>query len=312
MKRWIIFISILVLLVVAGVLIYELYFRRLREENVILLYGNVDVRQVDMGFRVSGRVIDMFFEEGDYVPKDTLMAVLDNQPYLDEVKEAEAAIQSIQARLENAEQLFQRRAALIGDGSVSKEDLDNAQATRDALAANLQQAQATLGVRETNLRDTKFYAPTDGTILTRIREPGSVVRVGDPVYTLSIISPVWVRAFIPEKDLGVVYPGMPAQIFTDTPHGKVYTGQVGFISPVAEFTPKTVESTELRTDLVYRLRIYADNPDRGLRQGMPVTVKLELPSKDKEPKLEESERGELLPPDKLQKNNEALCQHLDE
>ncbi|MAW82513.1 MAG: secretion protein HlyD, partial [Parvularcula sp.] len=55
----------------------------------------------------------------------------------------------------------------------------------------------------------------------------------------------------------------------------VYKGQVGFISPVAEFTPKTVETRELRTALVYRLRIIVDNPDGGLRQGMPVTVTLE-------------------------------------
>jgi HlyD family secretion protein len=67
---------------------------------------------------------------------------------------------------------------------------------------------------------------------------------------------------------------MPAEVYTDTPGGKVYKAAVGFISPVSEFTPKTVETTQLRTDLVYRIRVYADNPDLGLRQGMPVTVKL--------------------------------------
>jgi HlyD family secretion protein len=69
---------------------------------------------------------------------------------------------------------------------------------------------------------------------------------------------------------------MEAEVYTDTYRGKVYKGKVGFISPVAEFTPKTVETTELRTDLVYRVRIYVDNPDQGLRQGMPVTVELPL------------------------------------
>jgi HlyD family secretion protein len=70
---------------------------------------------------------------------------------------------------------------------------------------------------------------------------------------------------------------MPAEIYTDTPGGKIYIGYVGFISPVSEFTPKTVETTQLRTDLVYRIRVYAENPDLGLRQGMPVTLKLALP-----------------------------------
>ena len=76
--------------------------------------------------------------------------------------------------------------------------------------------------------------------------------------------------------MGVVYPGMPAEIHTDTNDGHVYPGQVGFISPIAEFTPKSVETTQLRTDLVYRIRVYAQNPDQGLRQGMPVTVKLSI------------------------------------
>ena len=119
----------------------------------------------------------------------------------------------------------------------------------------------------------KAYAPNDGIILT-IREPGSVVREADAVYTLSLISPIWIRAFIAEPDLGIVFPGMEAEIYTDTKKGTPYKGHVGFISPVAEFTPKTVETTQLRTDLVYRLRIIAENPDQGLRQGMPVTVKL--------------------------------------
>jgi HlyD family secretion protein len=103
-----------------------------------------------------------------------------------------------------------------------------------------------------------------------------VVNFGDPVYTLSILSPVWVRAYVSEPELGLIYPGMAAEVYTDTHGGPVYTGHIGFISPVAEFTPKTVETTKLRTDLVYRLRVYADNPDQGLRQGMPVTVKLKL------------------------------------
>jgi HlyD family secretion protein len=69
---------------------------------------------------------------------------------------------------------------------------------------------------------------------------------------------------------------MDAEVFTDIKRGRTYSGKIGFISPVAEFTPKTVQTTELRTDLVYRLRIYVDNPDRELVQGMPVTVKLKV------------------------------------
>ena len=234
----------------------------------------MDVRQVDLGFRVFGRVVKLFYEEGDWVMPGTLVAQMEKKPYTDQVKEQKASIASIEASLKNEEIMLKRRLELIDSKSVSQEDLDTVYANYEVLQANLEQAKAALAIAQKNVVDTEIYAPTEGTILTRIREPGSVVQPGEPVYTLSIASPVWIRAFVSEPELGLVYPGMPAEIYTDTPGAKVYTGSVGFISPVSEFTPKTVETTQLRTDLVYRIRVYAENPDLGLRQGMPVTVKL--------------------------------------
>lgn len=269
---------LLVLLICCGLAAYYAYnrYNQIHQENTLNLYGNVDVRQVNLGFRVPGRVNEIYFEEGDFVKQGQLVGILDKQPYLDQQRQAKANAESIQASLTNADILLKRRQELISDGSVAQEDLDNALANKIVLQADFVSADAAFAVASTNLTFTEVYAPTDGIILTRIREPGSIVNPGDPIYTLSIISPVWVRAFVSEIYLGTVYPGMPAKIYTDTPNGKIYDGNVGFISPVAEFTPKTVETTQLRTDLVYRLRIYASNPDLGLRQGMPVTVKLDL------------------------------------
>lgn len=270
---------LIIILLVIGLLValfglFELETARPRDH--LVLYGNIDVRQVDLGFRVAGRVEKLHFEEGDLVKPGSLMATLEKQPYADEVEQAIASRESIRASLDNAEKILKRRQELISDGSISQEDLDNAQSNVAIFSANLKQAEATYAIATTNLGFTEVFAPTEGIILTRIREPGSVVNPADPVYTLSITSPVWVRAFVNEPDLGLIYPGMVAEIHTDTEGAPVYKGQIGFISPVAEFTPKTVETTQLRTDLVYRLRIYADNPDQGLRQGMPVTIKLPL------------------------------------
>jgi HlyD family secretion protein len=91
---------------------------------------------------------------------------------------------------------------------------------------------------------------------------------------MSLQQPVWVRAYIEETYLGRIHPGMKTEIYTDSNPGKAYTGTIGYISPRAEFTPKNVETTELRTSLVYRLRIVIENADEGLRQGMPVTAKI--------------------------------------
>lgn len=272
MKRIILVLAIL-LLVVVIFFIFDLSNKK-KNNHELLLYGNVDVRQVDIGFRVAGQVEELCFEEGDLVVKGQLLAKLDKTPYNHEVVQAAANKDAVTAAFVNAEKLLKRRKELIGIGAVSQEDLDDVQAQRDQLYANLEQADATLAVALNNLDYTETFAPTEGIILTRIREPGTVVNPADPVYTLSVSSPVWVRAYVSERDLGDVCFGMKAEVFTDTQGTKSYTGSVGFISPVSEFTPKTVETTELRTDLVYRLRIYVDNPNGVLKQGMPVTVKL--------------------------------------
>jgi HlyD family secretion protein len=279
MKRIIIFVAVVV--AVIGVFLLYFHIENNGIKDHIFLYGNVDVRQVEIGFRVSGQVDALKYEEGDLVPVGALMATLDKKPYTDQVRQAEATVESIKASLANAELLVKRRSQLVGFGGVSKEDFETATSNRDVLIAQLEEAQAALAIAKTNLEFTEVYGPTEGTILARIREPGTVVLPSEPVYTLSVTSPVWIRAYVTEPQLGLVFPGMKADIFTDTPGGAVYHGQVGFISPVSEFTPKTVETTQLRTDLVYRIRIYADNPDKGLRQGMPVTCKLYL---NKEPK----------------------------
>jgi HlyD family secretion protein len=245
-----------------------------RESDEIILYGNVDIREVDLGFRVSGRVKSLYIDEGDPVRKGDLIAELDATPYEEEVWQAKANVQALEISLSNAEKQFLRRKKAIKTSAVSEEDFENALSNQKVLSANLEQARATLARAFTNCNDTKLYAPSDGTVLTRIREPGSVLSVGEPVFTVSLDKPVWIRAYVSEPDLGKIYPDMAAEVTTDTDTNPIYQGRIGFISPVAEFTPKNVETTDLRTDLVYRVRVVVENPDRGLRQGMPVTVKL--------------------------------------
>ena len=268
-------LSISLVVLFLGLVIYgSILLIREEHSTHLTLYGNVDVRQVDIGFRVAGQVKELLFEEGDFIEEGSLLASLDRTPYDDQVRQAAANLEAVKVNLKNAEILLQRRKELFPVGGVSKEDLDNSETNRDQLQANLFAAEAALSTAKDNLNYTKVFAPTNGTILTRIREPGTVVNPSDPVYTLSVASPVWIRAYVDEEDLGYVFFGMTAKIYSDTKAAPVYTGKVGFISPVAEFTPKTVETLDLRTDLVYRLRIYIDHPDSFLKQGMPVTVKL--------------------------------------
>ncbi len=182
----------------------------------------------------------------------------------DEVETAHSLADAAQAEVKAAEASL--RLLLIGP---RKEDIA---AARAELAAR----EAAFALARQHLADAELHAPVPGIIRDRILEPGDMVNPQTPVLTLAFNDPVWVRAYLPEPLLGQVKPGMRADILTDSYPGRRYAGWVGYISPTAEFTPKNVETPELRTRLVYQLRVFACNPEQELRLGMPATVQIDL------------------------------------
>jgi HlyD family secretion protein len=129
------------------------------------------------------------------------------------------------------------------------------------------------------LADTQLLAPADAIVRTRLMEPGEMASPTKPVFSLAVIDKKWVRAYVSETKFGFVREGMKATISVDSFPGRSFDGWVGFISPVAEFTPKTVQTEDLRTSLVYEVRVFVTDPDNELRLGMPATVRLPLPDK---------------------------------
>lgn len=319
-------IFLISLLCIGCALAFFYFYRENHRSQDIILHGNVDIRQVDLGFRLTGRVQEMKFEEGDKIKKGDIIASLDKTPFIlevnnlkaladvakanltklhagnrpQEIQEAKALVREREVSYDNAKKILERQTELVKKNYASKQEYDDAFARAketqaqlktaeealklvvegfrsEDIAAGLAQLEAVnsqLATAQNNLNDTDILAPNDGIILTRIREPGSIVNVGAPVYTLSLINPVWIRAYTSEVNLGHLKPGMKALVYTDTFPNQPYQGQIGFISPVAEFTPKNVETKELRTDLVYRLRVIVEDKEGQLRQGMPVTVVL--------------------------------------
>jgi HlyD family secretion protein len=194
--------------------------------------------------------------------------------------------------------MFARQASLMQRNATTRQDYEDARLAQDAGRARLAQTRAALAeavagprteqidasraaLREAEatvaqsvemLSRTHLVAPVDGVVMTRVIEPGTVVLPTAPVYSMAIAGEVWVRAFVPEPLLSQAALGREVHVRTDG--GGDYVGRIGYLSPVAEFTPKTVETPELRTQLVYRVRIRIVAPDDGLRQGMPVTIAL--------------------------------------
>lgn len=317
------FISI-VIIVLFCISAYFGYAHYQKQEKTLILYGNVDTRSVNIGFRVAGRLSSLMVDEGDNVNEGQILGNLDSGPYLDALEQARANVASAKARLslleagfrdeeiaqghsevarnlaayKHADKFFKRQQKLNKQKITSDNALEDARATRDQAFAALQTAKEQLTIFKSgnrpqqieeakanvlqyeaaesqalrNFTDTSLLAPSAGIVLTRAVEPGTILNANSTVFTLSLTDPVWVRAYVDEAHLGKVVPGTKVKLYTDSRPDRNYDGKIGFISPTAEFTPKNVETADLRTDLVYRLRVIVINPDDALRQGMPVTL----------------------------------------
>lgn len=298
----------------------------------ITIYGNIDIREVQLAFYATGRIARLLVDEGDTVTRGQLLAEIEPSRYKHALKKiqgetaaqkellarlvtgsrpqekesARAAVKAAEARLKLAEITLKRARELSRTKFVPQQQLDDASAAFKAARAELDSAKQRLslvleGPRQEDIRrareqlaaleaglalateqlaDTKLYSPATGIIQNRILEPGAMAFPSAPVFSLALTDPLWVRAYIPEPRLGQIRKGMQVEVFTDSFPEKIYHGWIGFISPVAEFTPKAVQTTELRTRLVYRARCFVCDSSDELRLGMPVTVRVltDLPS----------------------------------
>lgn len=329
MRRLVIGVGMLALVVGASALLW--WWERETNGRDLVLYGNVDLRQVDLAFNNSQRITEIAVQEGDRVKQGQCIARLDTdrlQPQVaraeaelaaqrqvverlrsgsrpEEIEQAKANLRSAKADAANAERQYQRFQQLYKEssgGAVSSQDVDNANATLEiaiarvevneatlelAIAgprkeeiaeaeARLRAGEAELALLRQELKDSQLISPVNGVVRSRIMEPGEMASPQRAVVQLAIVDPKWVRAYVSEPDLGKVRPGIKATVTVDSFPERQFSGWIGFISPVAEFTPKPVQTEELRTSLVYEVRVFVEDPQDELRLGMPATVHVPL------------------------------------
>lgn len=303
-----------------------------KRKTELLLYGNVDLRQVALAFNNSERITEMLVQEGDRVKRGQVLARLDitrlaprlaearaqseaqkhvveqlrNGSRPEEIAQARANLNAARADAEYARSQYQRLSLLAGDTNgraVSKQDLDNSRAqlnasearaelnkkslelallgprreTIDQAEAQLRALQAQADFLAQQLKDAELIAVADALVRSRLLEPGEISAPQRPVYSLAVTDPKWVRAYVGETELGRLHPGAKSRITVDSFPERSFEGWVGFISPVAEFTPKAVQTEELRPSLSYEVRVFVKDGGDELRLGMPATVHVETP-----------------------------------
>ena len=319
---------VVLLLLVLGGFGLGWYFTGLNDtgNTELNLYGNIDIRKVNLAFTEQERLKEVMVKEGERVTLGQVVARLKSDRLKAQIRQtqakiaaqkatvkrlergsrpqkieqARAEVSAAKAKVKNTRNTFNRIKKTSGAGATStqalddartqlkvnlslltvkkkalelaiegprKEDITAAKSTLDALYAFLE-------ILKLRLYDMTLAAPAPGVVQNRILEPGELVTPNRPVVTLALTDPKWVRTYVSEPNLGHLFPNQKAEIISDSFPNRSFKGWVGFISPVAEFTPKSVETEDLRTQLVYEVRVFVTDPEDYLRLGMPVTVRL--------------------------------------
>ncbi len=281
--------------------------------------GRVKERLVDEGDQVrEGQVIarldpeDLLHEEesrgAEVRAARALLAELETGYRKEEIAQAEAALRRIAAEADRLrtdfkrqQQLYRREVISARDFDASRAAFESSQASvrearerlnllrsgprKETIAqarARLESAEAYLALARTRLGYATLTSSAAGMVLSKNIEPGEQVAAGTPIVTVGLLDEVWMRAYISETDLGRVKLGQKAIVTTDSWPGRKYRGHISFISPEAEFTPKSVQTAKERVKLVYRIKIVVPNQSRELKPGMPADAEIDL--KTAEPK----------------------------
>ncbi|MBI1921714.1 MAG: HlyD family efflux transporter periplasmic adaptor subunit [Geobacter sp.] len=268
--------------------------------------GRVRERLVDEGETVRAGQLVARLDEQDLANEVALrqaqveaarqvLAELEAGSRREEIGQAEAALSGAEAEERRAADDFSRQSALFEREVISKQKYDAAKAAfetaraharevREALAlvrkgprrerieqgrAKLREAEQALNEAQLRLGYANLTSPVNGLVMAKHVEPGEQVNIGTSVVTIGNFGDTWMRAYIPETELGRIRVGQKVRITTDTWPDRLYEGTITFISGEAEFTPKNVQTEKERVKLVYRIKIAIPNPKMELKPGMP-------------------------------------------
>ena len=264
--------------------------------------GRLEANQVFVSSKYPGRIKDVLFDEGDTVQAGQVVARMDTSALEAQLREAQAQIKAAQdnqrvaqaqvsvkqADYDFANKQYERSQALVPNGSVSQREaeVDNAamlasraqvvgaQAQVSETQSQIAAAQATADRLKTEINDAVLVAPIQSRVETRLSEPGEVVPAGGRVFSVNDLSDVYMYVYLPSEVTGKVKIGSEARIVLDAAPEYPIRAFVSFVSPMAQFTPKTVETAEERHNLTFRVKLQI--PRERLQQYAPL-VKFGLP-----------------------------------
>jgi HlyD family secretion protein len=274
MKKRLAIAAVIAAITVAAVVFYR--YGDSGDRDALAASGNVEVTEVNVGFKSPGRVAALFTDEGRAVKEGEKIASLDNAELESLVNQGRASVRNAEAQFAKAKNDYERFEKLFHDGVISPQQIDAAKTAYDVATSQLELSRAALRTADVRLRDSVLFAPLSGVVLRKNVEAGETVAAGSPVFIIGDLDNPWIKVYVKEDKLGLVKLGQKAEVSVDTFPGKKYEGTITFISSEAEFTPKNVQTREERVKLVFGIKVSVKNEKAELKPGMPADVKILL------------------------------------
>ncbi|MFA6430805.1 MAG: efflux RND transporter periplasmic adaptor subunit [Candidatus Margulisiibacteriota bacterium] len=252
-KRMLIVGTVIVILIVVA---YGAFFTlRYLGNKGINGSGTIEVTEVVVSSKVTGRIIQLNVDEGSNVTAGEILVEVEKQDY-------QAQLESAKAKCNLAKNELGRNSEAYATNSITADQLDVAR-------SNYKAAAAALTLAENQLSYTTIPSPTKGVILSKAVEMGELVVPGSPIVTMANLDEVKLYLYVGESVVGKLKLGGEVKVTVDSFPGKAYMGKVSYISDKEEFTPKPIQTREERTTYVYKVKVTIPNPQHDLKPGMP-------------------------------------------
>jgi HlyD family secretion protein len=297
-RRLIVGAVLLAIVAVAAVAAWRLFFAvPALPPGVIGVSGRIEGDEAAVSPKTSGRIRVVTVREGDSVEAGAVIAILDDEQVRAREQQAEAMVRQAEARLAAAEaQLAQAEAShaqarwdrdafatLFQRGLIAEQQArqaENNERTQAAMVvaakrqvtaarADFDRTRAQLEEARADRQDLRVVAPFAGTVATRTAEPGEVVTAGTPIITLIDLEQVYLRAFVPEGQIGLVRVGQPARVYLDSAPTEPIEASVSRVDPQATFTPENTYFREERVKQVVGVKLQLRGAFGYAKPGMP-------------------------------------------
>lgn len=238
--------------------------------------GTIEMTETIVSSKLSGRVIRMYFDEGQWVKVGDLLAEMEHDQLDAQIQAARSSLQAFQANRNAAERDLNRLRKLLQDELISRAEYERAITSWEVYDAQVKQQEANLNLLKVQLSDTRLIAPVNGIISAKLVEPGEMALPGTALYAILDQNRPWVKVYLPLVEVEQISLNQLAIVKLDAFPDLNFEGRISYISQEAEFTPKDYLSKEERVKQVYEVKVQLDNSSGKLKAGIPAEVRIKL------------------------------------